>query len=96
MRESNEQLRQISVDEALAAIESAIDGAARRIEFTTAGSVILWRYTGDEEWQTLIDLSEHSLSIGAVQMPAKRWTAGYTHVKAVYSRLAGPSVRLKA
>ena len=76
VRESNEQLRQISVDEALAAIESAIDGAARRIEFTTAGSVILWRYTGDEEWQTLIDLSEHSLSIGAVQNASEALDSG--------------------
>lgn len=76
VRESNEQLRQISVDEALAAIESAIGGAARRIEFTTAGSVILWRYTGDEEWQTLIDLSEHSLSIGAVQNASEALDSG--------------------
>ncbi len=76
VRESNEQLRQISVEEALCAIESAIGDAARRIEFTTSGSVILWRYTGDEEWQTLIDLSEHILSIGAVQNAGEALDSG--------------------
>ncbi len=76
VRENNEQMRQISVEEALAAIESAIGDAARRIEFTTEGSVILWRYTGDEDWQTLIDLSEHNLSVGAVQNAGEALRSG--------------------